>query len=85
MKRCSKKEYCKQCKYVKFKGTITKWPVQTPTHRTTQKHVEHHDAFRHLEKKLFLCFSDFFKPNVSISYFESDALPTELTRSGAIC
>ena len=25
-------------------GTMTKWPVQKPTHRTTQKHVEHHDA-----------------------------------------
>jgi len=23
---------------------MTKWPVQKPTHRTTQKHVEHHDA-----------------------------------------
>jgi len=31
-------------KYVKFKGTMTKWPVQKPTHRTTQKHVEHYDV-----------------------------------------
>ena len=23
---------------------MTKWPVQKPTHRTTQKHVEHQDA-----------------------------------------
>jgi len=30
--------------YVKFKGPMTKWPVQKPTHRTTQKHAEHHDA-----------------------------------------
>ena len=44
MKRCSKKECCKQCRYVKFKGTMTKWPVQKPTHRTTQKHVQHHDG-----------------------------------------
>jgi len=22
---------------------MTKWPVQKPTHRTTQKHVEHED------------------------------------------
>jgi len=30
---------------------MTKWPVQKPTHRTTQKHLEHQDAmFRHLEK-----------------------------------
>ena len=27
MKRCSKKECCKQCKHVKFKGTMTKRPV----------------------------------------------------------
>jgi len=44
LKRCSKKECWKGCRYVKFKGTITKWPVQKPTHRTTQKHVEHHDT-----------------------------------------
>jgi len=29
---------------VKFKGTISKWPVQILTHRMTQKHVQHHDA-----------------------------------------
>jgi len=23
---------------------MTKWPVQKLTHRTTQKHVKHHDA-----------------------------------------
>jgi len=40
LKRCSNIE----CRYVKFKGTVTKWPVQKPTHRTTHKHEEHHDA-----------------------------------------
>jgi len=44
LKRCSNKECCKQCRYVNFKGTITKWPVHKLTHRTTQKHVQHHDA-----------------------------------------
>jgi len=44
LKRCLKKECCKQCRYVKFKGIMTKWPVQQPTHRTTLKHVEHQDA-----------------------------------------
>ena len=44
LKRCSKKECCKQCRHVKFKGTIRKWPVQKPTHKTTEKHVEHEDA-----------------------------------------
>ena len=39
-----KKECCKQCRYVKFKGTMTKLPVQKPSHRTTQKHVENHDT-----------------------------------------
>ena len=47
LKICSNKECCKQSRYVKFKGTLTKWPVQKLTHRTTQKH-------RHLEKKM--CF-----------------------------
>jgi len=43
-KRCSNKDCCKQCRYVKFKGTMTKWPVQKLTHRTTQKHAQHHDT-----------------------------------------
>jgi len=25
--------------YAKFKGTMTKWPIQKQTHRTTQKHL----------------------------------------------
>jgi len=36
-----KNECCKQCRYVKFKGTMTKWPIQKTTYKTTQKHVEH--------------------------------------------
>jgi len=44
LKTCSKKECCKQQRYVKFKGTMTKCPVQKPTHRTTQNPVEHLDA-----------------------------------------
>ena len=32
---------------------MTKWPVQWTTHRTTQKHVEHHDATE-FRNKLFL-------------------------------
>jgi len=35
-----RKEYCKQGRYFKFKGTRTKWTVQKPTNRTTRKHVE---------------------------------------------
>ena len=58
LKRCSKKECCKQCRYVKFKRTMPKWPAQKLTHRTTQKHAEHHDA-TDIYKKPFLCFSHF--------------------------
>ena len=49
-----KKECYKQCRYVKCKGTMTKWPVQKPTHRTTRKHVKHYDATDILKKKI--CF-----------------------------
>jgi len=44
LKRCSNKECCKQCRYVMFKGTMTKWPVQKLAQGTTQKLVQHHDA-----------------------------------------
>jgi len=44
-----------------FKGTMTKWPEQKQTHRTTQKHKEHQDStdsqkniFFVLDNKLFL-------------------------------
>jgi len=36
---------------------MTNWPVQKPAHRTTQKHVAHHDATDIKKKQLFLCFS----------------------------
>jgi len=38
------KEWCKQCRYVMFKSTMTKWPVQKLTQGTTQKLLQHHDA-----------------------------------------
>jgi len=44
IKKMFKEECCKQYRHVKFKGTITEWPVQKQTHRTIQKHVEHQDA-----------------------------------------
>jgi len=43
LKRCSNKECCK-CRYVMFKGTITKWPVQKLAQGTTQKLLQYHDA-----------------------------------------
>ena len=58
--RCSNKECCKQCRYVKFKGTMTKWPVQKLTHRTTQKHVQLHDATNIQKKTIFVFFGFFF-------------------------
>ena len=54
--RCSREECCEQCRYFKFKGTLTKWSVQKPTHRTTQKYVELEDA-TDIQKKPFVCFS----------------------------
>ena len=47
LKRCSKKECCKQCGHVKLKGTMTKY---------TEKHVEHQDA-TDIQKKTFLFLS----------------------------
>jgi len=44
LKRCLIKELCKQRRYVMFKGTMTKWPVQKLTQGTTQKLLQHHDA-----------------------------------------
>ena len=43
----------------KFKGTLTKWPVQKLTHRTRQKHLKHNDEHT-FRKAIFLCFSDFY-------------------------
>jgi len=55
MKRCSKKECCKQCRHVKFKGTMTKWPVYKQTHRTTQKRLKHQDA-TDIQKQNYFCW-----------------------------
>ena len=60
-KRCSRKEYCKQCRYVMFKGTMIKWPIKnqhteqhknTKTRRTPRRNI-------HSETQYCLCFSDF--------------------------
>ena len=37
-----------------FQGTVTKWPVQKQTHRTTQNHTEHQDA-TYIQNRLCLC------------------------------
>ena len=47
-----KKECCKQCRHVRFKGTMTKWPVQKHTHRLAQKHVEYQDSTDIQEKTI---------------------------------
>ena len=36
LKRFLTIECCKQCRHVKFKGTMTKWPVHKQTHRAAQ-------------------------------------------------
>jgi len=43
LKRCSNKECCKQCRYIMFKGTMTKWPVQKLAQGATQKLLQHQD------------------------------------------
>ena len=53
-------EFCKQCRYVKFKGIMTTWPEQKTTHRTTQKHVEPPMMQQTLKKLFLVCvFLDF--------------------------
>jgi len=42
----------------KFTIHTTKWPVQTQTHRKTQKHTEHKDA-TDIQNELFVLFSAF--------------------------
>jgi len=39
-----KQRMLQKCRYVMFKGTITKWPVQKLAQGTTQKLLQHHDA-----------------------------------------
>jgi len=56
LKRCSNKECCKQCRYVKFKCTMTKWPVQKLTQGTTQKLLQHHDATDIKTNYIFVLF-----------------------------
>jgi len=58
-------KFCKQCTYVKFKSTMTKWPVQKQTHRLTQKHVDATD----IKKQHVFVFSKFglSVPNIVIS------------------
>jgi len=59
LKRCINKECCKQCRYFKMKGTMTNWPVQKLTLRTTQKHAQQHDA-TDIKKTYFLFFRFLF-------------------------
>jgi len=44
LKRCSKTNVVNNVDMSSLRETMTQWPVQNPSHRTTQKHVEHHDA-----------------------------------------
>jgi len=38
LKICSKTECCKQCRHVKCKGAMTKWPEQKHTQNNTKTH-----------------------------------------------
>jgi len=57
--RCSKNKCCKQCRHVKFKGTMTKLPVQKQTLRTAQTYTEPQDA-TDIQSQLFFVFFRFF-------------------------
>ena len=59
LKRCSNKECCKQCRYVMFNGTMTKWPVRKLTQGTTQKLLQHHDA-TDIKTNYIFVFLDFY-------------------------
>jgi len=53
LKKCLKKEWCKQCRHVKLKYTMAKRPVHKKTQNTTTtKHVEHQDP---TDIQVFLC------------------------------
>jgi len=56
LKGCSKKECRKQCRHVKFKSILSKWPIQTQTHRTAL-------ALQPFTTKVatFICFIIVFK------------------------
>jgi len=56
LKRCSSKECCKQCRYVMFKGTMTKWPVQKTNTRNDTKTLTTSWRNRHLDKLYFCVF-----------------------------
>jgi len=47
LKIWSKRQCCKQWRQVKFRGTMTKWPVQNRTHRTTQSTIDQTGLFAH--------------------------------------
>ena len=44
LNRFSRKECCKQCRHVRFKGTLTKWHVKNKRTEQHHKHTEHQHA-----------------------------------------
>jgi len=53
MKRCSKKTGWNQWRQVKFKGTMTKWPLQKQTFRTAQN-AQNNKTLQTLKKTNFV-------------------------------
>jgi len=47
---------------------MTKWPVQKPTHRTTQKHAEHQDAADIQKTPIFVFFGKQTIKNLHTKY-----------------
>ena len=59
-------------------AAMTKWPVQNPTHRTTQQYVKHQDATDKEKNLMFLCYSDFpfflLKPSFYVAWLAVNVL-----------
>ena len=58
LKRCSKTNVVNNVDMSSLRETMTQWPVQNPSHKTTQKHVEHHDA-TDIKNTIFVFFRVF--------------------------
>ena len=56
----------KQCRHVKFKGNMTKRPVQKQTHRAAHKHVDTKKQQTFRKKLFFLCVSVIIRYSTSI-------------------
>ena len=57
LKKCSKKEWCKQCRHVKYKGTMTKWPLHKTNTQNNAKTGRTSIRNRHLQEKNYILYT----------------------------